>query len=269
MEELESVEPQDVERPRGRDSRAAGRSSSAMTWSNAPCQRSVPVTISPASARSRSSARPRRARASACGRSARPLRHGAQRLVGRDAGGRNHAGVELAPGAMCRPGEELPRGHRARPRAESEDAEHPAVAGGDRRAGRPRRAQSCRAYRAAAPAVSAVRWMRHRAPSSRPRHERPRLQPANQVVNDARRAATSRRRPRPWSASARTSRATSSCGVSIARPPAISLDDVEQQRCAELRQIALDLDARLVRTDRPRRAACQRSARRRAPSPPA
>ena len=72
-------------------------------------------------------------------------------------------------------------------------------------------------------------------PPSRADDERPRLQPAHQVVDRARPATASRRRRRPSSSFGGVGHASlSSCGVSTARPAASASTAVEQQAGAEL-----------------------------------
>ncbi len=173
-------------------SRATGRRlSAAMTWSNVPCHLSVPVAISLARARSRSSGKPRagaRQRVRQVGVAGRDR---PQHVVRRFARGRNHPRSTFVPGATWRPGEELARGHRrAGPRAgcSSRRSTWPSPATTSNRSGSARTIVPGASGLTAG--VSAVRWMRMRAPAEAGGDERPRLQPAHEVVN-----ALGRQRP--------------------------------------------------------------------------
>ena len=103
MQQLEEREAEDRRAPRDRAARTAARSHAATMRSKAACQRKVPVAISPASARSRSSSSLDRTRASACGRSVPSRADQPQDVVGGDARRGNHAGAIDAPAATRRP----------------------------------------------------------------------------------------------------------------------------------------------------------------------
>ena len=83
---------------------AAGRAANAaITTSNAPCQRRVPVAISPASARSRSSCSAGAGAGEGRGEIGAPGAHRAQHVVRRLTGRRNHGDVSRTPGVTLCP----------------------------------------------------------------------------------------------------------------------------------------------------------------------
>ena len=143
---------------------ATGRFVNAATSrSNAPCQRKVPVAISPASARSRSSSSRFRARASAAGRSDRPLFTARNTLVRGEARRRNHDGRRVFSATLC-PLRNSRTRHRAAPLwLYLQDLEH-TVAGRDgKRIAFGANDGSGREHRSTGSAT-AVRWIRNRAP---------------------------------------------------------------------------------------------------------
>ena len=204
-------------RGRGAAVRSAGRALR--------CHRSVPVTISAASARSRSSVELPRARARAP--PAGPRRRSstaAQRVERRRRApgaimGRSEA--RAVRGRRGRRGSHATRHRPARlPAAARRSASARPSPGRHVHRRRDRRATTvpgqrgvgrrCGLRRASASTIS-------RAPSEVGVGVRPGIQPAHPVVDARARAASSRSALRPWSAAARRSRSVSSCGSSVAR----------------------------------------------------